>query len=591
MRPETEKKELMVNSKKCKLEITDVPIGNYFHRTKYDYYEANAILLLYDVTKSETFENLNEWVIKIEKNSSKNVYKALIGNKIDLESDRNVSSEQGEDYADQYIMNYFEVSAKEKTNVEETFMTITKELIESEEKKLKSLSKNIHISINKITGDIRKTFSVECTSIDTVMHIKEKIEEKEQISPEYQELIFNEIILENDKKLFEYNIKDNSKIDFKNLNEEFAVCFKGRCDIEFNSRLKKLYKIKNVKKIFKKESNSTSNKLQLFYKGILLEDERNLTDYNIENEDTIIVRQEGEDGENKNEIENMNSNNSLEDKIKEIENELNKKNEELEEIKSELNKKNEELNDKNIQLEEIKNELNKKNEELNEKNKQLEELSQQNENSNQNEKKIKNSNEIQNENENKNEIKELFKNDKIADDNKLEELVNEFKQLKVEKQELIDKNKKLEELINELKIQNSNAILPNINNEKSNDLSIKKDGYNINAREILELVNVIKKKEEEIKDLKKIIPFDIKQGEKLISITFISEEKKLYCSIICKNNDIFAKVENCFYEVHPEYRLEENNFTFNNIKIKRFQTLEENNIQDHDYIYLINQEK
>lgn len=75
MRPETEKKELMVNSKKCKLEITDVPIGNYFHRTKYDYYEANAILLLYDVTKSETFENLNDWVIKIEKNSSKNVIK------------------------------------------------------------------------------------------------------------------------------------------------------------------------------------------------------------------------------------------------------------------------------------------------------------------------------------------------------------------------------------------------------------------------------------------------------------------------------------------------------------------------------------
>ena len=489
----------MVNSKKCKLEITDVPIGNYFHRTKYDYYEANAILLLYDVTKSETFENLNDWVIKIEKNSSKNVYKALIGNKIDLESDRNVSSEQGEDYADQYIMNYFEVSAKEKTNVEETFMTITKELIELEEKKLKSLSKNIHISINKITGYVLKTFSVECTSIDTVMHIKKKIEEKEQISPEYQELIFNEIILENDKKLFEYNIKDNSKIDFKNLNEEFTVCFKGRCDIELDSRVKKLDKIKNVRKIFIKESNSTSNKLQLFYKGILLEDERNLTDYNIENEDTIIVRQEGEDGENKNEIENMNSNNSLQDKIKEIENELNKKNEELEEIKSELNKKNEELNDKNIQLEEIKNELNKKNEELTEKNKQLVELSQQNENSNEN--KIQNENE--NKNENKNEIKELFKNDKIADDNKLEELVNEFKQLKVEKQELIDKNKKLEELINELKIQNSNTILSNEKNEKSNDLSIKKDGYNINAREILELVNVIKKKEEEIKDLKK----------------------------------------------------------------------------------------
>ena len=42
-------------------------------------------MLVYDITDLESFQNLNSWLIEIEKNASKNVYKILVGNKSDME--------------------------------------------------------------------------------------------------------------------------------------------------------------------------------------------------------------------------------------------------------------------------------------------------------------------------------------------------------------------------------------------------------------------------------------------------------------------------------------------------------------------------
>ena len=57
-----------------------------------------------------------------KKNSSKNVYKILVGNKCDMESERKVTVEQGEDFAAQYGNRFFEISAKESINVSEAFI-------------------------------------------------------------------------------------------------------------------------------------------------------------------------------------------------------------------------------------------------------------------------------------------------------------------------------------------------------------------------------------------------------------------------------------------------------------------------------------
>jgi len=109
-----------------------------------------------------------------------------------------------------------------------------------------------------------------------------------------------------------------------------------------------------------------------------------------------------------------------------------------------------------------------------------------------------------------------------------------------------------------------------------NDI-IKK--YNIDPNFIIELEN-------EIKLFKKYCNFS--EGEKLISIIFISVENDINYPIIAKNTDIFLKLESMIYEKYPKYRKTKNSFLVGDNKINPNQTLEQNNIKNNDIITLIN---
>ena len=144
-------KTFEIDSKKIKMQIWDTAGQERFKNIISSYYRgAHGILLLYDVTDKDSFKNLSNWLIEIEKNASKNVLKVLIGNKSDLEDKRVISYNQGKEFADTYGLKFIETSAKKNLNVNEAFETLGRELMNaSSDKKIVKQNNNKKISVAK----------------------------------------------------------------------------------------------------------------------------------------------------------------------------------------------------------------------------------------------------------------------------------------------------------------------------------------------------------------------------------------------------------------------------------------------------------
>jgi len=127
-----------LESKRIKLQIWDTAGQERFRTITKTYYKgAHGIILTFDVTDENSFKNIRNWVKQIEQNAQNNVCKVLVGNKCDRE-DRKVSFEEGSKLAGEFNMKYLETSVKINLNVNETFTTLTKEILNiSDTKKAK----------------------------------------------------------------------------------------------------------------------------------------------------------------------------------------------------------------------------------------------------------------------------------------------------------------------------------------------------------------------------------------------------------------------------------------------------------------------
>eukprot|EP00737_Agarophyton_chilense_P002968 gb/GEZJ01003432.1/.p1 GENE.gb/GEZJ01003432.1/~~gb/GEZJ01003432.1/.p1 ORF type:complete len:216 (+),score=31.94 gb/GEZJ01003432.1/:376-1023(+) len=122
-----------IEDKRVKLQIWDSAGQERFRTIAAAYYRgAHGVGIVFDITDEKSFQSVEgSWIEEIENNSSSPVRMLLIGNKCDLEDEREVQQEEAEALARKYGMSYIETSAKTAENVFEAFATISKEIFES----------------------------------------------------------------------------------------------------------------------------------------------------------------------------------------------------------------------------------------------------------------------------------------------------------------------------------------------------------------------------------------------------------------------------------------------------------------------------
>uniref|UniRef100_A0A8C3ATB6 small monomeric GTPase n=1 Tax=Cyclopterus lumpus TaxID=8103 RepID=A0A8C3ATB6_CYCLU len=115
-------KVMSIDAVKVKLQIWDTAGQERFRSVTHAYYrDANALLLLYDVTNKASFDNIRAWLTEIHEYAQQDVVVMLLGNKVDSTHDRMVKREEGEKLAKEFGVPFMETSAKSGLNVELAF--------------------------------------------------------------------------------------------------------------------------------------------------------------------------------------------------------------------------------------------------------------------------------------------------------------------------------------------------------------------------------------------------------------------------------------------------------------------------------------
>jgi len=115
-------KVLMFGAYMVKVQIFDTAGQERFHTITQAYYRnADAALIIFDITQQSSFHNTNRWLTDMDAHAA-NAVKVIVGNKCDMEESRVVQKTHGVRFAEESGCSYQEASAMTGQNVEETFM-------------------------------------------------------------------------------------------------------------------------------------------------------------------------------------------------------------------------------------------------------------------------------------------------------------------------------------------------------------------------------------------------------------------------------------------------------------------------------------
>jgi small GTP-binding protein len=109
----------------AKLQIWDTAGQERYRSLTSSYYKGcHGCFIVYDITNEQSFESINTWYEQAVKEAGKEVSIILVGNKCDLENERKVSKEKGEEKAKTMNASFFETSALSKVNIDDIFKEI-----------------------------------------------------------------------------------------------------------------------------------------------------------------------------------------------------------------------------------------------------------------------------------------------------------------------------------------------------------------------------------------------------------------------------------------------------------------------------------
>ncbi len=123
------RRSIEADGKTIKAQIWDTAGQERYRAITSAYYRgAVGALLVYDISKSLTFKNVERWLSELRENASGNICIMLVGNKCDLRHLREVPTEQAKDFAEKNGLFFIETSALDATNVDLAFQTILTEI-------------------------------------------------------------------------------------------------------------------------------------------------------------------------------------------------------------------------------------------------------------------------------------------------------------------------------------------------------------------------------------------------------------------------------------------------------------------------------
>ncbi|PON49822.1 Small GTP-binding domain containing protein [Parasponia andersonii] len=127
---------LQVEGKTVKAQIWDTAGQERYRAITSAYYRgAVGALLVYDITKRQTFDNIQRWLRELRDHADSNIVIMMAGNKADLNHLRAISSEDAGALAEKEGLSFLETSALEALNVEKAFQSILLDIYQKISKK------------------------------------------------------------------------------------------------------------------------------------------------------------------------------------------------------------------------------------------------------------------------------------------------------------------------------------------------------------------------------------------------------------------------------------------------------------------------